>query len=361
MVDLALDYAVDQGSPVRGVAGKCTRILNGMLVIDFYSRMKRSQRPTGHGLCPDSLTCAQTALLIQCSMTLGTVPCRCGGENENCYRCWGTGMIEPPSSSLSTESAYLGESIPRLSTPIATTACPECGVLVSRLSRHMRKKHGVSAQLSLEGINGVANTNAAPSEPLHNQSFGKLNPTSQQLVGGSLMRSGTLQTCLKDEKVSANPATLSAKSKQISELETCAVCGVSVKHLQRHILKTGHDPVLALFDWALNPVKKKPEPPASSGLKCPRCHAVLPNENQLVSHIIGSHGLEAFKKLGVMPSRFKGSGGILRDSKHGSYDRSLVDSEPNLDAKKWWGHTYRDFGQFGSYPSHDDMDDESSA
>lgn len=48
----------------------------------------------------------------------------------------------------------------------------------------------------------------------------------------------------------------------------------------------------------------------------------------------------------------RGEGGSMLDS--------LESPTRNLDAKHQWGGGFRDNGQFGSYPLHDDMGDESS-
>lgn len=61
------------------------------------------------------------------------VECSCGGTNENCYKC-GTGIAPAP------ERRRPG-SPPRAK---ATFACPVCGVLTSRVVRHLRRTHGIS-------------------------------------------------------------------------------------------------------------------------------------------------------------------------------------------------------------------------
>ena len=39
--------------------------------------------------------------------------------------------------------------------------------------------------------------------------------------------------------------------------------------------------------------------------------------------------------------------------------RAITERPANLDAQRLWGSAFRDHGQFGSHPSHDDMGDES--
>jgi hypothetical protein len=73
-------------------------------------------------------------------------PCPCGGSNANCYRCFGTGTLEPISArrSHSRVSRALGanSSPSRLHDNEGWIACPHCGVAVRRLKRHVKRQHG---------------------------------------------------------------------------------------------------------------------------------------------------------------------------------------------------------------------------
>lgn len=216
-------------------------------------------------------------------MTLSSTPCSCGGDNPNCFRCWGTGMVEPAtlpdtgpkgnnrnsrkrSSSQSGAIRGVGDSPAPPRKPIAI--CPQCGVSVRRLERHMAKAHGSSkpkaAQISTKPI--------APS----NDAFGK--PVLQPISTG-------------------NPGDQLSERKKPA-LHVCPVCAAQVKSLEKHAMQTGHGPKATLFDKAVARSKGLTQqyPPAT--LECPHCRANFPNATQLASHVAGSHGKRAFQNLG---------------------------------------------------------------
>ena len=113
-----------------------------------------------------------------------------------------------------------------------------------------------------------------------------------------------------------NPA---AQAKNI--LLRCVVCGVMVKSLAKHYSRTGHGKNLPGVQQTSRKANTKlPKKPLNAGQ---RGQVSL---SEPVTQTVYSQG---------------------RDQQ--------------LDAKHQWGGTFRDHGQFGSYPSHDGMDDESFA
>jgi hypothetical protein len=70
--------------------------------------------------------------------------CTCGGANENCMFCFGTGIIVGPKSIPSCTGApgslQRNRAYGRRSRPLRP--CPICGALVGRLQRHLNKAHG---------------------------------------------------------------------------------------------------------------------------------------------------------------------------------------------------------------------------
>jgi len=64
--------------------------------------------------------------------------CTCGGSNENCMFCFGSGMIEGPK--VMPPSTYAGFSGRRNARPLKP--CPVCGQNVGRLQRHLNRAHG---------------------------------------------------------------------------------------------------------------------------------------------------------------------------------------------------------------------------
>ncbi len=249
-------------------------------------------------------------------MTLGSLPCPCNGENPNCFRCWGTGMYADTSSPQPPDGAYLGSRVkPALR---GLSQCEECGANVLGLTAHMQFAHG-------------------PKPPKHGLKPPKMrvespsgNPTNSYTIYLDTPRQRFAKKVPRTQ-VNAEPG-----------LHVCPVCRVSFKKLTRHFNRTGHSPSGRITKFI-----------------CPKCRAEFPNATQLTSHVVGSHGLKTLnlmKAQGRMPSQ-QSHGNV-----HAAPLKHVPDSanpEPNLDAKKYWGHTFRDHGQFGSYPSHDDMDDES--
>lgn len=231
-------------------------------------------------------------------MSLGSKPCPCGGDNPNCFRCWGTGMFGGKSSEDSTQGSYLGSRV-KPSPGSGLTQCRECGAYVSGLLAHMQQDHGPK-----------------PRKKVGQSSESKTQKGKTILLAASLARAGS------------------------------------------------------------SPKK----PPKRSGLrvspelKCPKCKATFPNITQLTSHVIGSHGRKAYYALDLQaPRSLEQNRAEHNRAKNNratpgraptavEKDTTSPDSanqEQRLDAKRYWGHSFRDHGQFGSYPSHDDMDDES--
>ncbi len=74
--------------------------------------------------------------------------CSCGGSNENCMFCYGSGVIDGARKvpSLVPRSGVLGSS-GRKSRPLK--ACPVCGVRVQRLERHLNRAHNGQNKVTL--------------------------------------------------------------------------------------------------------------------------------------------------------------------------------------------------------------------
>lgn len=99
--------------------------------------------------------------------------------------------------------------------------------------------------------------------------------------------------------------------------------------------------------------------------KCPHCGEII-LANRLGAHMDKVHASES--RLPVSSETF-----LRPDRKAGSQQLKAEEGNSSLqcdtnarldndwfDGKFGWGTAYRDHGQFGSYPAHDDMDDESS-
>ncbi len=137
-------------------------------------------------------------------------------------------------------------------------------------------------------------------------------------------------------------------------LHSCSVCGAQVKSLAKHAKRTGHRAKANLAGTTSQRSRRQNLGNSANQTKCPICRAAFPNATQLASHVAGSHGRKALRNLDHEPHK----------SSRTSWDASPASSNTeeliNMDAKFAWGNSFRDNGQFGSYPSHDAMDDESS-
>jgi hypothetical protein len=155
----------------------------------------------------------------------------------------------------------------------------------------------------------------------------------------------------------ANPSILP----NTANLSICEVCGVQVKNIGSHRQKTGHYAVHVAGEP--NPSANKRSRPAlgktallPAKLACPHCRFKPKNFDELSHHIQVSHANET---RWVPAQGFKDS----RLPKESTHKPSLDKRElkQSMDATHQWGGSFRDHGQFGSYPSHDDMGDESSS
>lgn len=91
-------------------------------------------------------------------MTISSTPCSCDGLNENCFRCWGTGMVEPKTLPVTgpkgdcfpprtrrvfypVEIFELPRAPAKTQTPLVQ--CPHCGIGVNskQLEKHLLKVH----------------------------------------------------------------------------------------------------------------------------------------------------------------------------------------------------------------------------
>lgn len=238
-------------------------------------------------------------------------------------------MFEAKSDKQSSDGAYLGSSLTKPASRPSLSLCPTCGATVLGLAAHMQYAHGPK-------------------------------PVKKKIAPRDSKPTNSYRILLEP------PAPQSAKKLPRRQEDVdptrhvCVVCGVLVKSLAKHFNRTGHSP-------AGGPSKQSglrvraPANGALSGLKCQKCGSRFPNATQLALHVLGSHGRQAYDQMNVqahLPSeRSSGNTHVAQDKDMHAPDSAS--QEQRLDAKRYWGHSFRDHGQFGSYPSHDDMDDES--
>lgn len=135
----------------------------------------------------------------------------------------------------------------------------------------------------------------------------------------------------------------------------CPECQNSVENLEKHFLKR-HPGA------RLPQVMPTPLALIQSG-KCPFCTLRRVDRVRLLQHLVEHHDL-AFLR-GNEPAESTESTPLTNTSKNPAFEPQMpqesggVLPESALDATRAWG-AFRDNGQFGSHPAHDNMDDESS-
>lgn len=229
-------------------------------------------------------------------------PCHCGGENQNCYDCDGTGYIQP----------YAARNI------FSLPSVPNTGALPLRQQRRRNPKPMLAQQL----------LRATP--PTEENSSGNyshiLCPNCEQLIPHSralnhkaeCLRFLTIKASYKPEQpatVLALPPTLRATS--ITECKVCG-CHLNAKNLRRHLAKVHKIQTDVPPFRSANPVKHR-----------------LPVKGAVVKAKIHER---------------------TRPEKD-----TVLDDHNERDASKYIGHFAREHGRFGSMPMYDDYGDEGSS
>ena len=207
---------------------------------------------------------------------MDSAPCTCRGENSNCYKCFGTGMV--PSS---------------------------------------RRTNNI--QTSARSANGAQNR--------------RVKPKPQVYCGKCMVpiAKGQVHKCMKLEQ-SAVPKF---------RRPVCSYCNKSVKvNLQAHI-RGAHPGKVLLAATIVKPNT------------CSICRIVAETPLVLRVHKERAHGIFTEKHLQQQPP--------LVGSNKGGPDTLDDNERSQRDGSYGWGGSFRDHGQFGSHPSFDPMDDESSA
>ena len=259
--------------------------------------------------------------------------CVCGGTNENCRYCGGTGMIpdrlgaaldatlqrlqleNSPTEDIKFSPKRKSSQISIKPRPtIEWVQCPKgCGRWVNprKLKRHLNRVHTT-------------------------------NPASSQMANASL--------------------TSPKPSKAERKYETCPVCWAKVRveringhvarvHTNRPVATATSQPhritAEATKSVRMSPVSRKVE---SEYETCPLCKV------RVRASRINRHMRKAHKRTPTNPHR-----AVPLSSKDPLRDTTtlVAPRDKNLDATKLYAHPYREQGRYGSHPSHDGFDDES--
>lgn len=288
--------------------------------------------------------------------------CTCGGNNENCMFCFGSGVVEgprvvPPLVPAARRSR--GRRIARRArTRAGTRSCPVCGVAVQRLEQHLRKVHGEQDKLIPETIPPVlASTEAVSKRPVPSPKM-----LSSLPVGG--LGYVFCRICRRQVK----------QDEIVEHL-------IYAHHLQgqpldRAVAVHGHKklpPESQRPNHPQKPALGSPEPPDGSAVTSAASHSsrVLPEQFTICSqcgarllttgiqrHFNKVHGKKRVAAasdvlLSGVPDRRKTA--VPPDQlKNPIFQERLSRA---MDGTRDYAHSFREKGRYGSHPSHDDYDE----
>lgn len=285
---------------------------------------------------------------------MDTLPCSCGGENSNCFKCYGTGLVPSAAGSLGRPKS-------------AATLSP------SSAKSGIRKRAKLAQYQKRPSIPPDGLSSGKPFKPVSAKTY---CPICLQVIPTGTLRFHRRRAHPTAQELLANPASSEPKQLKVKPSQvTCPLCNCSVRRLDKHIHKAHRD--------AMPDKDRRSLVVSLSSKACSKCQFTSEDMPTMFSHLLKSHGLATAvsteKKRVPVERAQKATGRKSNNSKaqregsrapeggtrprHGSHDRDRLSQEAQsqqLDAKYAWGGTYRDNGSFGSYPSHDSMDDESS-
>lgn len=235
--------------------------------------------------------------------------CPCRGDNPRCFRCDGTGLMSVSSKvgEASRSQAAENERVVRAQTYVPPTK----GKAKSK-SKSILKSNSTTPQ-------------------------NRISPTARTLspcpICGTLLRVRKLKEHIVRShsdyyrKTSNGYVTQASQNEssgaiERTPLQQCPHCSVPVKNLAKHLKKVHTAPETAPKKDAIKPARK---------------YLNLTNQ--------------------MLPS-MRNESAQRRPSHQGKKDHH--DTIPDLDASRGWGGSFRDHGQFGSHPTFDAMDDEST-
>jgi hypothetical protein len=281
--------------------------------------------------------------------------CVCGGSNENCRFCGGLGTIP---DTLAT--ALIGR-LQRLESEQRPVGSPK--VRRKLVSHRLRPKPMTSRAKAALRRERIPARPAANLVPCPKGCGASLNPrnVSRHLNKVHIIVSAALQ-----QTPNLTP-TRPTPTKVASKYGLCPACKASVRvdRIERHMAKVHkklalrpqianvHSVAPITYQQAVKPAQKPPTPKqAEREYKfCPICKARI-RDTRIRKHMTKAHlGRVVRPHVAVVRS----SKDPLRQS------TSLVAArDKNLDATKLYAHPFRERGRYGSHPSHDGFDDESS-
>ena len=229
-------------------------------------------------------------------------PCVCGGSNENCRYCNGLGSIPDGLANAITIHSYLPEA-----QKVHAGGRKPGSYIPTRAAGHSKWEARWARLKRLRAtIFGQQTPSSTPAPSAPPAAHWVLCPKG---CGAKLKKSDVdqhLRQAHKSAPIKVQEPRAIQPTGSKSQLEFCPVCGTRVRsdRLNRHLRKVHR-----------------------------------------------SRAVRADAKPNISPS----ASDVLRES-----TTLVAPRDKNLDATKLYAHAYREHGRFGSHPSHDGFDDESS-
>lgn len=268
-------------------------------------------------------------------------PCTCGGENENCFKCFGTGVVPDEGATFpGSEGGSYGMS----------GHCSRCG-----WGQDVGGSHRCRPMFS------IANPTLPERPPLA--------PPPNCAICGAEVKEKNMAKHLRQRHggtsavgyLAAQPAgsrpQLTADSAPLGALPRCRLCGVAVpKRMSRHLRRVHAQ--LPHLQPCSGPytieVIDEHHVHRGSGVICSVCGIWAETPLVLAVHKQKVHCIRSLYP-DEPPSNSPRLGAV---SPIGSADDGA--SREGRDATHGWGGSFRDHGQFGSHAEYDGMDDEST-
>jgi hypothetical protein len=265
--------------------------------------------------------------------------CVCGGSNENCRFCGGSGSISNGLASAlvshvgrpkSENVPYTGSGKADWGTTARLIPCPQgCGARVrpGKMGRHLRKAHGI---LSM-----------SPQPPIISSGI-KSNPKQTESTYRSCPICGAE---IRADFVGRHLAEVHPNRDYLPEVPL-----VRAEHQTDSKQYGSPSPV----PHSIATSTRSTTGSLKSGRKyeiCPECRANV-RSTRIKYHMAKAHNGRSVR---FQPTQTPSVKDPTRNTS------TLIDqSDKNLDATKPYAHSYREQGRFGSHPSHDGFDDEST-
>ena len=313
-------------------------------------------------------------------MSLGTKPCTCQGSNPNCYRCDGSGLIEamrensPNSSPASYKVLH------------SICKCSVCEPKKSSPPKKQPRNQSIPSDFSSKKnqAHGALLSQNTPAIPRRSYKRNIVTSNSIEKMG-ERAEVDWENYCSEPDDPWRDYVPEEPHPRPNFVCPHCKQRLINFARFEKHIRKAHPTQSISASEThptftPLNEVEASlhsaARTPALKDLvyACHLCKAVMKNAQRLAAHISKVHELRSsYKNLNnrKITTRNKSSTtgsskstSVLKKSKssnqkYNSNPTGVYEHSETMDASRGWGGSFRDYGQFGSHPMYDSMDDES--